>query len=82
VLTCHDEDISMSDHNRAHSEAPMTTRKQKPTFPTLIELPAEQLQLVTVTVDAKTPARGRQTRQVRELPATRALPRRGKVTLH
>jgi hypothetical protein len=60
----------------------MTTRKQKPTFPTLIELPAEQLQLVTVTVDAKTPARGRQTRQVRELPATRALPRRGKVTLH
>jgi hypothetical protein len=60
----------------------MTTRKPKPDLPAMIELPAERLQLATVTVDQKTPARGGRTSAATEFPATRSLPGRGKVTLH
>jgi hypothetical protein len=60
----------------------MTTRKPKPTSPSLIEWPAEQLQLAIVTVDQKTPARAGRTCEATEIPATRSLPRRGKITLH
>ena len=60
----------------------MTTRKPKPNFPSMIELPAERLQLATVTVDQKTPARGSRASEAKEFPATRSLPTRGTVTLH
>jgi hypothetical protein len=60
----------------------MTTRKPKPTLPSMIEWPAERLQLAIVTVDQKTPARAGRTCATTEIPATRSLPRRGKVTLH
>jgi hypothetical protein len=56
----------------------MTTRKPKPTLPSMIELPAEQLQLATVTVEQKAPAPS----GARELPVGRSLPRPSKVTLH
>jgi hypothetical protein len=61
----------------------MSTRKTKPTFSSLIELPSERLQLMTITVEHKAPARGTETWQITatELPATRLPPRR-KVTLH
>ena len=61
----------------------MSTRKTKPTFSSLIELPPERLQLMTITVEHKAPARGTETCQTTatELPATR-LPARRKVTLH
>jgi hypothetical protein len=60
----------------------MTTRKPKPTLPSLIELPAERLQLATVMVDQKAPVRCGHTSGATELPAIKSLPRRGKVTLH
>ena len=61
----------------------MTTRKPKPTFPSMIELPVERLQLATVTVEQKAPARGSQAVQATdELSAARSLSRRGKITLH
>jgi hypothetical protein len=60
----------------------MTTRKPKPTLESMIELPAEQLQLATVTVEQKAPARGGQSRQATELALAPSLPRRGKITLH
>lgn len=61
----------------------MSTRKTKPTFSSLIELPSERLQLKTITVEDKVPTRGAQTWQTTatELPAPRLPPRR-KVTLH
>lgn len=59
----------------------MSTRKPKPTFPSMIELPTERLQLITVTVDQKTPARSA-ANHAKELRASRALPSRGKITLH
>jgi hypothetical protein len=59
----------------------MTTRKQKPNFPSAIELPDERLQLATITVEQKTPAGGNQTRQATDFYVTQPLPRR-KVTLH
>ncbi len=58
----------------------MTTRKPKPTLPSMIELPAEQLQLATVTVEQKAPAPSGS--RARELPVSRSLPRPSKVTLH
>jgi hypothetical protein len=58
----------------------MTTRKPKPTLPSIIESPAEKLQLVTVTVEHKAPARSGQTWQATELG--RSLPSRSKTTLH
>lgn len=60
----------------------MTTRKPKPTFPSMIESPAERLRLITVTVDQKTPARGGGTGDGQGLRASRSPPSRGKVTLH
>jgi hypothetical protein len=60
----------------------MITRKPKPTLSSLIELPAERLQLATVTIDQKTTARGGRTSEATDLPATRSLPSRRKVTLH
>jgi hypothetical protein len=61
----------------------MSTRKTKPTFSSMIELPSERLQLVTITVEHKVPTRGGQTWQTTAtvLPGTR-LPPRGKITLH
>ena len=61
----------------------MSTRKAKPTFSSLIELPSERLQLITITVEHKVPTRGGQTWQTTEtvLPANR-IPPRGKNTLH
>jgi hypothetical protein len=58
----------------------MSTRKTKPTFSSMIELPSERLQLMTITV-GKAPTRGGQTWETTELPANRLPPRR-KVTLH
>jgi hypothetical protein len=60
----------------------MTTRKPKPTLTSMIELPAEELRLATVTVEQKVPARGDQIRQATELSEGPSLHRRGKVTLH
>ncbi len=60
----------------------MSTRKPKPTFQSLIELPSEQLQLMTITVDPKPAARGARTTRAMALPETRLLPERDKVTLH
>jgi hypothetical protein len=66
-----------------NSEAIMTTRKPKPTFSALIELPTEQLQLVAANVEHKAPARAAQNWQAEsELPVALSLPRRGKITLH
>ena len=61
----------------------MSTRKSKPTFSSMIELPSERLQLKTITVEHKAPGRGGQTWQTTatELPASRLPPRR-KNTLH
>jgi hypothetical protein len=72
----------MSGHHGTHSEATMTTRKQKPTFPSMIELPTEQLQLTTVTVENKAPGRVERIARATDVPAAWTLPRRGKVTLH
>jgi hypothetical protein len=60
----------------------MTTRKPKPTLESMIQLPAEELRLATVTVEQKAPARSGQTRQATEMPMGPSLPRRGKITLH
>jgi hypothetical protein len=60
----------------------MTTRKPKPTLESMIELQAEKLQLATVTVEQKAPARSAQAQHATELLAPPSLPRRGKVTLH
>ena len=60
----------------------MTTRKPKPTFASMIELPAEKLQLATVTVEKKAPARGAQSRHATALSGIPALAGRGKITLH
>jgi hypothetical protein len=58
----------------------MTTRKLKPSYPPLIEIPTEQLQLVPVTVEHKPPAHAGRTRQApSDLPS---LPPQGKITLH
>jgi hypothetical protein len=65
-----------------NSEATMTTRKPKPTLASMIELPAEKLQLATITVEQKTPGRVAQARHAMELPVASSLPRRGKITLH
>jgi hypothetical protein len=58
----------------------MSTRKPKPALPSMIELPAEQLQLVTVTVEQKAPAPSRP--RTKEFSEGRSLPRPGKITLH
>jgi hypothetical protein len=79
--TCHDESIPTSKSQRNDSEASMTTRKPKPTL-SPIELPAEKLQLVTVTVEGKAPARGGHTWKATELSTARPLLRRGNITLH
>ena len=61
----------------------MTTRKPKPTFSPLIELSTQQLQLVPVTVEHKTPPyAGRIWQAETELPVARSFPPRGKITLH
>jgi hypothetical protein len=65
-----------------NSEAIMTTRKPKSTLASVIELPTEKLQLATITVEQKTPARGVQSRHATELSVASSLPRRGKITLH
>jgi hypothetical protein len=60
----------------------MTTRKPKSTLESMIELPAEQLQLATVTVEQKAPAHSGQTRQATERAMAPSSLRRGKITLH
>jgi hypothetical protein len=62
----------------------MTTRKPKPAIsPLFEEWPTEQLQLMPVSADRKTPARGNQNWPAQaELPRIRSLPNRGKITLH
>ena len=61
----------------------MTTRKPKPTLTPLIELLTEKLQLVTVTVEHKVPARAGYTWQGEtQMPAEKSLPERDKVVLH
>jgi hypothetical protein len=82
VRQARQEHISTSGHNGANSEADMTTRKPKPTFPSEIELPAERLRLATVTVEPKTSARYARNSRVKLRPASRSLPARGKITLH
>lgn len=59
----------------------MSTRKTKPTFSSLIELPSERLQLKIITVEHKAPTDDAQRWQATALPATRMPPRR-KITLH
>jgi hypothetical protein len=46
----------------------------------MIELPAERLQLATVTVEQKSPARSSHTRQ--DLPVIAPMLPRRKITLH
>ncbi len=58
----------------------MNTRKPKPTFGSMIELPVEELQLQTIKVEAKPAPRGDEA-EVTRYRATRVLPQRGKVTL-
>jgi hypothetical protein len=60
----------------------MSTRKTKPTFSSMIELPSERLRLMIITVEHQAP-RGGQTWQTTAtvLPAD-GLPARGKNTLH
>ena len=60
----------------------MTTRKPKPTLESMIELQAEKLQLATVTVEQKAPARNAQARHATDLLVAPPLTHRGKVTLH
>jgi hypothetical protein len=62
----------------------MTTRKPKPAISPLIEAQStEQLQLMPVSADRKTPARGYQNWPAQtELPASCSLPNRGKTTIH
>ena len=60
----------------------MTTRKPKPTLESMIELHAEKLQLATVTVEQKAPARSTQARHATDLLVAPSLVRRGKITLH
>jgi hypothetical protein len=79
-MRCRDGISRRPANNCTNSEAIMTTRKPKPTYPPLIEFPTEQLQLVLVTVEPKRPARDGQPWQAEaELPS---LPYRGKTTLH
>ena len=61
----------------------MSTRKTKPTFSSMIELPSERLQLKTITIEHKSPTRGGQAWQTTAtvLPAN-LLPPRGRNTLH
>ena len=61
----------------------MSTRKTKPTFSSMIELPSERLRLQIIAVEPKAPTRGAQTSQTTatQLPASRVPPRR-KITLH
>jgi hypothetical protein len=59
----------------------MSTRKTKPTFSSMIELPSERLQLKTITVEHKAPGRETWQTTATELPASR-LPSRRKNTLH
>jgi hypothetical protein len=64
------------------SEAIMTTRKPKPkpAYPPLIEFPTEQLQLVPVTVEHKSPAHAGQNWQAdTDLPS---FPHPGRITYH
>ncbi len=60
----------------------MSTRKPKPPFQSMIELPAEQLELLTITVDPRPVNRDVLTSQATKRSASRSLPYRGKVTLH
>jgi hypothetical protein len=63
----------------------MTSRKRKsrPTYSPLIEWPTEQLQLVPVTIERKTPIGASASWLVEtELPVARSLNHRGKITLH
>jgi hypothetical protein len=61
----------------------MSTRKTKPALSSMIDLPSERLQLMTITVEHKAPTGGGHTWQTTTtvLPADR-LPPRGKHTLH
>ena len=52
-----------SGHSGTNREAAMSTRKTKPTFSSMIELPSEWLRLMTITVEHKAPTRGGQTWQ-------------------
>jgi hypothetical protein len=58
----------------------MSTRKTKPALSSMIELPSERLQLITITVEHKAPNRASQTTTT-VLPSDR-LPPRAKHTLH
>ena len=62
----------------------MTTRKPKPGIsPVIEELLTEQLRLMPVGADRKTPARGYQSWPAQtELPLRCSLPNRGKTTIH
>jgi hypothetical protein len=63
----------------------MTSRKRKsrPTYSPLIEWPTEQLQLVPVTTERKTPIGASASWLVETaLPVARSLNHRGKITLH
>lgn len=59
----------------------MSTRKTKPTFSSMIELPSERLQLKIITVEHNAPTGDAQRWQATALSASRMPPRR-KITLH
>jgi hypothetical protein len=53
-------DVKSQSHEPSSSEVQMSTRKSKPTFPSEIELPSKQLQLITVsTQESRAPAHSR-----------------------
>jgi|HubBroStandDraft_6_1064221.scaffolds.fasta_scaffold7211184_1 hypothetical protein len=61
----------------------MTKPKPKPSYSPLIEWPAEQLQLVEVTVERKAPARAGEAWHLgTDRPMAWSMPERGKITFH
>ena len=60
----------------------MTSRKPKPSVSPLTEWLSEELKLLTVTSQRRTPPRAGQIWKVEEPPADKSLPARAKITLH
>jgi hypothetical protein len=60
----------------------MSTRKTKPAFSSMIELPSERLRLMTITVEHKATRDGQTWQTTAAVLPSDRLPPRGKNTLH
>jgi hypothetical protein len=60
----------------------MSTRKTKPAFSSMIELPSERLRLMTITVEHKAPTDGQTWQTTAAVLPSDRLPPRLKHTLH